>query len=146
MILKEATSLPYEGYFWIINDKVVGITSEVPRYNYSYSLNGKTHKNTWSKFSEDYLVNGKEVEWDYFPRGRVMVYPEYDLDGNFEEYSCIVFLDNCLNDEHYKQMIIDYYNLDLKTIRRVKWSMLSERAGIDHYTCHNCRKQGDTDA
>ena len=54
MILKENNSLPYEGYFWIINDKVVGITSEVPHYNYTYSLNGKTHKNTWSKFSEDY--------------------------------------------------------------------------------------------
>jgi hypothetical protein len=146
MILKEAASLPYEGYFWIIDDKVVGIASEVPHYNYTYSLNGKTHRNTWSKFSEDYLIKGKKVEWDYFPRGRVMVDPEYDLDGKFEEYSCIVFLDKCLNNEHYKQMITDYYSLDLKTIHRVKWSMLGERAGIDHYTCHNCRKQGGTSA
>lgn len=37
-------------------------------YDYGYELNGKTHKNSWGKFSQDYLVNGKEVEWDYFPR------------------------------------------------------------------------------
>jgi hypothetical protein len=52
--VNENASYPYDGYFWIINNEVVGITSEVPRYNYDYSLNGKTHKNTWSKFSNDY--------------------------------------------------------------------------------------------
>ena len=45
-ILKENMNYPYEGYFWIINDRVVGITSEVPHYDYEYNLNGKTHKNT----------------------------------------------------------------------------------------------------
>ena len=24
---------------------------------------------------------------------------------------------------------------------RVKWQMLGERAGIDHYTCHTCRNK-----
>jgi NAD-dependent dihydropyrimidine dehydrogenase PreA subunit len=54
--VNENASYPCEGYFWIINNEVVGITSEVPRY-------------------------------------------------------------------------------------RVKWSMLGERAGIDHYTCHNCKNE-----
>lgn len=141
MIIKENINYPYEGYFWIIDDAVVGITSEVPHYNYDYNLNGKTHKNTWDKFSCDYLVDGKEVEWDYFPRGRIMVDPNYDMDGKFTEYSCIIFLDKCINNQHYKDMIVDYYNLNLPTIPHISWTMLGERAGIDHYQCHNCRNK-----
>ena len=140
MLLKENMNYPYEGYFWIINDEVIGITNEVPHYNYNYSLNGKTHKNSWCNFSKDYLVNGKEVAWDYFPRGRIMIDPNYDLTTNkFTEYSCVVFLDKCINNQHYKDLIINYYNLNLPTIPHIMWTMLDERAGIDHYTCHNCR-------
>jgi len=138
-ILKENMNYPYEGYFWIINDKVVGITSEVPHYDYEYNLNGKTHKNTWVNIEQDYLVDGKIVEWDYFPRGRIMVDPNYDSEGKFMDYSCMVFLDKCINNDKCKQLIINYYNLSLSTIHNITWTMLSERAGIDYYSCHNCR-------
>ena len=60
-VLKENKNLPMEGFFWIINDKVIGYAKEVPQYNYSYSFEGKTHKNTWINFSKDYLVDNKEV-------------------------------------------------------------------------------------
>ena len=33
MILKENRNYPNEGYFWIIDDEVIGITREVPHYN-----------------------------------------------------------------------------------------------------------------
>lgn len=139
-ILKENMNYPYEGYFWIINDKVVGITSEVPHYDYEYNLNGKTHKNTWPNIAQDYLVNDKVVEWDYFPRGRIMVDPNYDSEGKFIDYSCMIFLDKCINNDKCKQLIVNYYNLSLPTIHNITWTMLSERAGIDHYSCYNCRK------
>jgi hypothetical protein len=140
LVIKESLNYPYEGYFWIINDEVIGVTSEVPHYNYDYALNGKTHKNTWTKFSKDYLVDGKEVVWDYFPRGRVMIDPNYDLTTEkFTDYSCLVFLDKCINNNKFKRLIVDYYNLDLNTIPHINWMMLNERAGIEHYTCHNCR-------
>lgn len=140
MLIKENVNYPYEGYFWIIDNKVIGITAEVPHYDYGYELNGKTHKNSWHNFSQDYLVDGKEVGWDYFPRGRVMVDPEYDLDGKFTEYSVLVFLDKCINNTFCKNLITDYYNLQLPTIPHISWMMLNERAGIEHYSCHNCRK------
>lgn len=138
--LLESTNFPSEGFFWIINDKVVGLSSEVPTSNYQYELDGKTHQNTWRLFQKDYLVNGHEVPYDYYPRGRIMIDPHYDLITNkFTEYSCIVFLDKCINNDKYKRIVTDYYNLDLKTIPYISWVMLGERAGIDHYTCHMCR-------
>ena len=76
MLLKENRNYPYEGYFWIINNSVIGITSEVPQYNYDYTLNGKTHANSWKEFRDDFTVDGKTVSWDYFPRGRIMIDPE----------------------------------------------------------------------
>ena len=141
MILKENRNYPYEGYFWIIDGEVVGITSEVPHYNYDYSLNGKTHQNTWNEFSDRYKVDGKKVPWDYFPRGRIMIDPNYDpTTEEFTEYSCIIFLDKCINNNECKKKIMDYYNLDLPTIPHIMWTMLGERAGINHYQCHWCRK------
>ena len=140
MILKENRNYPYEGFFWIINNQVVGLVSEVPQYNYEFELDGKTHQNTWNMFKKEYLVGGKEVEFDYFPRGRVLIDPEYDLDNKFEEYHCQVFLDACIDVWKYKRMIIQYYNLDVSYIKHINWLNLSKRAGIDHYTCHTCRK------
>lgn len=132
---------PYEGFFWIINGEVVGIASEVPHYNYDYALNGRTHENSWIAFSKDYLVCGKEVHFDYFPRGRIMIDPNYDLTTEkFTDYSCIVFLDKCINNAESKRKIVEYYNLDNSDIHNIMWTMLGERAGIDHYTCYTCRK------
>ena len=88
----------------------------------------------------DYRVNGNVVEFDYFYRCRIMIDHEYTVITNkFTEYSCIVFLDKCINNSKCKQMIIDYYNLDIPTIKHITWMVLGERAGIDHYQCHNCK-------
>lgn len=137
--LVEKLNYPYEGYFWIINDNIVGITSEVPQYNYDYSLDGKTHQNTWNSISNSYKVDGKTVEWNYFPRGRVMTDPNYDADGKFTDYTVIVFLDECIDNNSCKELIANYYNLNLPTVSHITWQVLNRRAGIDHYNCHNCR-------
>ena len=140
MKLEESLVYPSEGFFWIIDNKVVGISEEVPTYGYDYRLNGRTHKNTWNLFMNDYLVDGHTVDFDYFPRGRIMIDPNYSLaDDKFTDYSCMVFLDRCINNNDCKRLIVDYYNLEISTIPHINWIMLSERAGIDHYTCHNCR-------
>ena len=138
-IVNENRNYPREGFFWIIDDKVVGFADEVPQRNYEYSFKGKTHENTWNEFKSDYKVNGEEVSFDYYPRGRIMIDPNYDSDNNFTYYSVLIFMDNCIKDDKYKEMISDYYNLNLKTCHIMWMPSLKERAGIDHYTCHNCR-------
>ena len=138
-VLKENKNLPMEGFFWIINDKVIGYAKEVPQYNYSYSFEGKTHKNTWINFSKDYLVDNKEVPFDYFPRGRVMVDPNYDKENTFKYFTIMIMMDPCLFTNKYKQMILDYYNLELPNCLDPMWPNLNNRAGIDHYMCHNCK-------
>lgn len=138
-ILKESSGdVPCEGYFWYINDKIVGVSVKVPQYGYEYQLDGKTHKNTWSSISQDYLINGKEVPWDYFPRGRVMIDPEYDSSGKFEGYTAQVFADVCLNTQEVKDKIIDYYNL-YKT--DILWFINKKYSVMNHYICHQCRKE-----
>ena len=138
-IITENSSNPLEGFFWVIDGKVVGVAVEVPKYNYSYELYGITHKNTWCKISSEYLVDGKEVSFDYFPRGRVMVDPNYDCDKNFIGYSAIVFLDDCLDNKETEDKIREYYNLNVSMCDVMFMRSLRRRAGIDHYTCHNCR-------
>ena len=141
-ILQENKNLPQEGFFWIINDKIVGFAEEVPLYGYEYLFQGKTHENTWKSIINDYKINDKEVSFDNYPRGRVMVDPNYDNDNNFTKFSVMILMDPCLlKDDKYKQMILDYYNLDLPNCQIPMWPKLNDRAGINHYTCHNCKRR-----
>lgn len=139
-ILNESVAIPKEGYFWIINNKVIGIAEDVPKYNYEYHLTNKTHENTWPSLRDDYKVNDKVVSFNYFPRGRVMVDPNYDNDNNFTNYSVLIMADPCiLNNDKYKDLVLDYYNLNLPSCQKPMWPRLNERAGINHYSCNNCR-------
>ena len=133
--LNEHLDLPQEGFFWIINNKVYGYGEEVPKYGYEYKQSS-THENTWD------ILKPRDCDksYNYYPRGRVFIDPEYDTEGKFKSYSCMVFLDPCIDNDKSKKLIIDYYNLNLPSIENIHWyGNLKGRAGIDHYTCHNCR-------
>ena len=39
--LVENQLLPKEGFFWIIDNKILSYDADVPNYNYSYQLDGK---------------------------------------------------------------------------------------------------------
>lgn len=140
-ILTESINIPREGFFWIIDNKVVGISEDVPRYNYQYNLTNKTHQNTWALFQSDYTVDGHTVPFDYFPRGRVMVDPNYNNNNEFTNYNVLIMADPCIiENDNYKELIMDYYNLELPQCQKPMWPKLNEKAGINHYTCNNCRK------
>lgn len=133
--LVENLGYPQEGFFWIIDNKVIGYGEEVPKYGYEYKQSS-THENTWD------ILKPKDCEFpfDYYPRGRVMVDPEYDKDGRFMYYTAMVFLDPCIDSKEYKDMISNYYNLTIPTMYNINWmGNLKGRAGINHYTCNNCR-------
>lgn len=134
-VIKESINLPYEGYFWIIDNQILGTTSEVPKYGYEY-VQSKTHEQTWNKLKPE----GCDKSFNYYPRGRVMVDPEYEND-KFKGFTSMIFLDPCIDNQECKDMIIDYYNLDVPTMLHITWmGNLKGRAGINHYTCHNCSK------
>lgn len=138
MVIRESSSqVPLEGYFWYINGQIVGVYSEVPKYNYTYQLSGKTHPSTWNKIADDYLVDGHKVDYDYYPRGRVMVSPELDSQGRFKRYSCQIFADICLDDEEVKDKIVDAYNLYY--VDDIDWFISDKYSAMNHYTCHRCR-------
>ena len=141
MKFRENPNFPDEGLFWIIDGGVKGISSTVPPYDYCCELKGITHTNGWKEFRPDFPVGGKEVEFDYFPRGIVMIDPLYDENGKFEEYSCFVLLDKCISTDDYKKKIIDYFNLGLPSIPHIMWLASGKRTGVEFYQCHNCRKE-----
>ena len=65
---------------------------------------------------------------------------DYDSQGNFKSFSVLIMMDPCLlKEEKYKQMVLDYYNLELPTCQTPMWPKLNDKAGINHYTCHQCR-------
>ena len=133
--LNESVNLPSEGYFWIIDDQVLGVSNEVPMYNYEYKQSN-THEQSWSSIKPA----GCDKSFDYYPRGRVMVDPEYDDSNTFKYFTAMIFIDPCIDNDYYKNKIIDYYNLDIPKMYHINWmGNLKGRAGINHYTCHNCR-------
>lgn len=139
-ILQENRNLPQEGFFWIIDDKIIGFANEVPQYNYEYSFQGKTHENTWKSICKEYNLDETKTPFDYYPRGRVMVDPNYDNDNKFINFSVMIMMDPCLlKDSKYKQIVLDYYNLELPCCQIPMWPHLNDRAGINHYTCNNCK-------
>lgn len=121
---------PMEGYFWYIDSKIVGYAEAVPRYGYEVKQS-KTHEATWNQYRTD------DNAFDYYPRGRVMTDPNL-IDNKFAFYSSYVFLDPCIDNKEVREQIKDYYKLDL--VQEVSWfGNLKQRAGMDHYTCHQCR-------
>lgn len=137
-ILKESLQ-PSEGFFWIVSNQVIGFAAPVSKTDglEDYKFKNLTHENTWGNIKSQYGLD--EYSWDYFPRGRVMVDADYNLNNEFTGYTCVVFLDSCIYNIESKQLIADYYNLNLPTIPHIMWMNMKERTGINHYTCHNCR-------
>lgn len=133
--LTESIALPKEGFFWEIDGEIIGYSEEVPEYGYEYKQS-KTHEQCWDILKPDSC----DKSFDHYPRGRVMVDPEYDRDNKFIGYSVMIFIDPCLDNYESKSKIVDFYNLDLSKVQHIMWmGNLKERAGIHHYTCHKCR-------
>lgn len=134
--INEALNTPCEGIFWVINDKLIAFTEQVDTTGkWSTDLE---HSKLWTELKHKYLVNGKEVTYDYYPRGRVMVNAINDADGKFKNYDVYIYIDNCLNDEETLEDI--KYEFRLNNSKCILQYVGSD-GGItsNHYICHNCK-------
>lgn len=115
--------VPMVATFWYIDGELWG--DEISYRDgdlYGYFIQAPSdHIDFWDTLK---ILLNKNVEYDYYPRGRVMM--------NTKIKKFVVVGDPCLMTDSIKEKIIDYYNLPKSTIFDTD----------EHYTCHNCRKDG----
>ena len=135
--ISAGTNVPKEGIFWYIEDTLVAFSDSVD-INGSLGSDDLLHKDVWEEIKHKFKVDGKVVGYDYFPRGRVMIYTVRDKEGNFQNFDCAVYGDNCIiNDTEIQEEIEAEFRLYLSTCNVLFEGQMS----IDgtHYQCYNCR-------
>lgn len=132
------TDTPKTGIFWVINGELTDIGESIDINYDPLADEDVLHIDAWNTIKTGYKVNGRTVRYDYFPRGRVMIFPIRDEKGNFLYYDCDVYGDECIiQDPDVREMIGDRFRLYLPECNVTYKGQLS----VDgtHYTCHNCR-------
>lgn len=133
-----STDAPKIGIFWLIDDELVAVSESINKNYNPLASEDVLHIDAWKYLKNRYKVDGKIVKYDYFPRGRVMIYPIKDKDGIFQYYDCDVYGDPCiLYDRDVQDEIEAEFRLYLSTCKVTYKGQMS----VDgtHYTCHNCR-------
>lgn len=131
-------NFPKVGIFWFIDGELVVINEVIDKNYNPLAADDVLHIRAWESIKNRYIVDGKPVKYDYFPRGRVTIYPIKDVNNNFQNYDCSVYGDKCIIDDiEIREEIENEFRLYLKTCKVSYEGQLS----IDgtHYTCYNCR-------
>jgi len=140
-LLKPITAsitLPKQGIFWVISGELVSFADTVNPNDF-IEFGSLNHKDTWRHIKSEYLVNNHPVEYDYFPRGRVIVCPTFDDDNHITGYDCGIYADSCIiDDPDVREQIISAFDLYHKSCTVLFEGDYS--TDNTHYTCHNCRK------
>lgn len=126
MVIKESLS-PKIGLFYVINGIVYGDMNDVRDIEPSplgLKDSNNTHYGYWKFHMKSYYPEYRRLDYDYFPRGRIIYNPKSD------EY--VVYMDKCLDNEKSKDLIIDEFNLP-----RDKTRFDSD----EHYQCHSCNEE-----
>lgn len=132
--ITESLQVPCEGIFWLIDENIISFTDEVnPRD--PYSMTDLLHKNVWETISKDYKVNGYEVPYNYFPRGRVEVLVILNSDNILDHYEAYIYMDKHIGSK-YLDKIENDFRLYLPNVNVT----CSGQMFIDgsHYICHMC--------
>lgn len=135
--IKSNTVLPKQGIFWVIDGKLISFADTVDPYDF-IEFGALNHKDAWRHIKSEYLVNGREVEYDYFPRGRVIVNPTFNENDHINGYFCGIYADPCIIDDiDVREQIendFDLYHPSCTVSYEGDYS-----TDNTHYTCHNCR-------
>ena len=136
----ETENTPYEGIFWYITnndgDKGYVIYAEQIDTSGKWSTNYE-HIKIWEDIKNEFNIeDGIIVDYNYFPRGRVMINPKYS-DNKFSHYEVYIYLDKCINNIDTIQHICRLFNIKEKCCNL---SYVGTEGGItdNHYRCHNC--------
>lgn len=136
--IKCSVETPRAGIFWIIDNQIVSVYDEVNTSYNPLEQDDLLHKEVWNMLKHNYKCNNKVVPYDFYPRGRVMIYPVRNSSGEFQYYDCLIYGDSCiLNNSDLRDIIIDDFRLYLKSCE----VSFEGKFSVDgtHYTCHNCR-------
>lgn len=133
-----STTLPKQGIFWVIDGNLIAFADTIDPSDF-VEFGAMNHRDTWRHIRSEYKVQGKEVEYDYFPRGRVIVCPTFDEDNHINGYDCGIYADACIIDEpDVREQIENEFDLYHPS---GKVSYLGDYSTDNtHYTCHACRK------
>lgn len=134
-IISEVLNVPYEGVFWWIDGKLVAFCDQV-NPNDPYQMTDLLHKDVWNHIKSKYTVKGKEVSFDYFPRGRVETLVIQN-NGTLDHYESNIYIDRCIKKKEIIDEIVETFRLYLPKVRYNVCGQLF----IDgsHYTCFNCK-------
>ena len=131
------TSLPQQGIFWFIDDNLVSFAETIDPDNF-VEFGAMNHQDTWRQIRSKYLREGKLVEYDYYPRGRVIVCPTFDDDSNITGYDCLIYADPCINEDPLAwEQIEQSFNLNQESCNISYEGDYS--TDNTHYTCTYCR-------
>lgn len=132
--ISESLSIPCEGIFWWIDEKLIALVDEV-NVNDPFDCTTLTHIDTWNHVKNMY--NLPNVKYDYFPRGRVETLVLKQDDGTIE-YQSTIYLDKCINKKYVLSEVEKAFRLYLPNVEIINGGQLF----IDgsHYTCNNCRQ------
>lgn len=135
-IKESVLNMPAEGIFWIINNEFVAFDNPVTTDNTSFTT--IEHKKIWHEISSRYKVNDHIVDYNYFPRGRVMVNAIKDINGKFTHYEAYIYIDKCINNEETLENVIYTFRLN-KSNCKIKYIGTDGGITDNHYTCHFCK-------
>lgn len=107
------------GLFFFINNDFAFVGCDISQAdNYGdFLVYDESHFDVWERLSDQALINGMRVDYDYYPRGRV-VYRK--TDNTF-----VIYYDKCL--EHEIEKLVQNYE---------GYECILELD--EHYCCHSC--------
>jgi hypothetical protein len=130
---ESSLDMPCEGIFW-----VVGNTLILFKYAANMFVNEYKHTEAWKFIKNIYKVNNQLVDYNYYPRGRVMVNPMKDINGKFTHYDVYIYIDDCINNADIVEEVMYEFRLN-KPNCNLKYVGADGGITSTHYTCHNCR-------